>query len=138
MTFYVNPNRVSRMIDEMFNDRTPARRVTDSFEPSVNILETENDYRLTFEIPGMTKEDINVSIKENVLTVSGERKDVELSENQRYLYRELTAGKFSRAFTLPETVDTEKVSADYKQGLLTITLAKQEAAKPKEIEVKVN
>ena len=138
----INPNRLAREIDTMFSDflRSPSYRAENDcdFCPRVNIRETKDDVKLTFELPGMKKEDIKVTVKEDVLTVSGERPQVEQKENERWVRSEITTGSFSRSFTLPETVDTGKISADYKQGLLEITLAKREAVKPKEIEVSVS
>lgn len=138
----IHPNRVARELDSMFsnfwNGSNLGAQYDCDFMPRVNIRESKDDVLLMFEVPGMKKEDIKVTVKENVLTVSGERKEVvEDNEQQQYVRNEILTGSFSRSFTLPESVDTEKITADYKQGMLEIKLAKKEAVKPKEIEVSV-
>lgn len=108
------------------------------FSPSVDIQENKDDVILTFELPGMDKKDIKVWIEDNVLTVSGERKIRNEEKTDMYVRTEIRDGSFNRSFTLPRTIDSGKISADYKNGLLTVTLIKTEEAKPKEIEIKVN
>ena len=133
----------SRSIDHFFDDWfnfPTARAVSYStdFSPRVNIRETEDSLALTFELPGMKKEEIKVAVKDDVLTVSGQREFKSESNEDEYVRRELRSGSFSRSFTLPDTVDHDKVSADYRDGLLEITLAKREEVKLKEIEVRVS
>jgi len=107
------------------------------FSPMVDIQETADDVVLTFELPGMDKKDIKVWVEDNTLTVSGERKIRDEKKADDYIRTEIREGSFSRSFTLPKTVDSGKISADYSNGLLTVKLVKSEEAKPKEIEVKV-
>ena len=137
----IRPNRATRDLDSVFNEffGTPGWRNENQadFMPRVNIRESADDIRLTFEVPGMNKEDIKVTVKEDVLTVSGERKQAEKQENEKWVRSEIRTGTFSRSFTLPETIDTEKISADYNHGMLEVKLAKKEAVKPKEIEVSI-
>ncbi len=137
----IHPNRVARELDSMFsnfwNGSNLGAQYDCDFMPRVNIRESKDDVLLTFEVPGMNREDIKVTVKENVLTVSGERKEVVEENEQHYVRNEILTGSFSRSFTLPESVDTEKITADYKQGMLAVKLAKKEAVKPKEIEVSV-
>ncbi len=141
MTYLVPTNRIAREIDNLFNDffNFPSYRTADScdFMPRVNIRENDDNVFLTFELPGMEKKDIKVVVKDNVLTVSGERNFKTEEKGDGYVRTEISSGTFSRSFTLPDTVDGEKISADYKNGLLEIKLAKKEEVKPKEIEVKV-
>lgn len=136
-----NRNGLSRMIDEMFNDfgfaPTVAGRETQTGQPRVNIIENDEQVRLVFEVPGMKKDDFKVVIKDGNLIVSGERKFELNEEKDRYVHREIGNARFSRSFTLSDKINTESVTADYNQGLLTISLAKQEEAKPKEIEISV-
>jgi len=126
------------MIDNFFG--SPTYRLADDseFRPRVDIKETENDISLRFEVPGIEKEDIKVVLDNRVLTVSGKREARKEEEGAEYHLTEIRSGSFSRSFTLPETLDTGKISADYKNGMLTITLAKAEEKKPKEVEVKVS
>lgn len=141
----VRPRNLSlnRPIDKFFEDwfkLTTDRDVSYSadFSPRVNIRETKDEIALTFELPGMNKDDIKVTVKDDFLTVSGQREFKNESKDDDYVRRELRSGSFSRSFTLPETVDSDKISADYKNGLLEIALAKREEVKPKEVEVKIS
>jgi len=137
----VTTNRLNRDFTDLMNDffRFPANHVEKhDFTPRVNIRETKDDVRLTFELPGMDKKDVKIMIAENTLTVSGERKFESERKEDDFVRNEIFTGSFSRSFTLPETIDAEKISAEYKNGLLEITLAKKEEVKPKEIEVKVS
>lgn len=141
MTYLVAHNRMAREMDRVFNSmfggRTQVCAETDCLTPRVNIVENENDVSLTFEAPGLEKGDIKVTVTDGVLTVSGERK-VEQSENgENFVRNEFSFGKFSRSFTLPDNYDAGQVQADYKNGLLVVSLPRKEETKPKQIEVKV-
>ena len=106
--------------------------------PAVDIFETENhDLVVRAELPGMTREDIEVSVENSTLVLKGEKKfDGEVKE-ENYRRIERTYGQFHRSFTLPNTVDTSKVSAEYKNGVLTVKLPFREEAKPRTINVDV-
>ena len=93
---------------------------------------------LKAELPGMKKEDIDISLQGDVLTLSGERKEEETFDKAETYRSERFLGKFQRSLTLPVTVSADKVQASYKDGILTVTLPKAEEAKPKQIEVKVS
>ena len=86
----------------------------------------------------MEKDNFKINVKDNVLTVSGERKDESEEKADNYIRSEIRSGSFSRSFTLPKTVDVDKINADYKNGILELTLGKREEAKPREIDVKVS
>jgi HSP20 family protein len=106
-----------------------------TFVPAVDVYEDEHNLVLKLEVPGMNEEDLNVTVENNTLTVSGERK-LEKEEKEENFHRiERRYGSFSRTFRLPNTVDPEKVGAGYDKGILKITLAKREEAKPKQIKV---
>ncbi len=142
MTYLVpTTNRLAREIDHMVNNffNFPSLRADDSadFMPRVNIRDTKDNVVLTFEVPGMEKKDIKVSVKDDVLTVSGQRTFKSENKDEGWVRTEISSGSFSRSFTLPDTVNTERVSADYKNGMLEIKLAKREERKPKEIEVNI-
>ncbi len=110
---------------------------TASFMPPVDIYEDENHLVLKVEVPGMQEKDIEVSLENNVLTVRGERK-LEKEEKEENFHRiERRYGAFTRSFTLPNTVDTDKVNAEYTNGLLHIRLAKRAEAKPRQIKVNI-
>jgi len=105
--------------------------------PAVDILETENDLVLKADLPDVDIKDIQVGIENGTLTLKGERK-YEKKESGVGSHRlERSYGSFARYFSVPDTVDTEKVKADYRKGVLTVTLPKQEVAKPKAIKVEV-
>jgi len=124
--------------EDFFHLPARARQVQDEFAPRVNIAETKDEIRLTFELAGMEKKDIKVTLHDGVLTISGKREMKNESESDNCVRREIRTGEFSRSFTLPETVDAEKIAADYKNGMLEVKLVKLEEVKPKEIEVKVS
>jgi len=136
------PNRTARSLDRVFNDIFNASpywtNVNTDFAPRVNITENDNRIKLEFDLPGMENDDIKVTVKDGLLTVSGERKVEKKDEKENYVRSEIYTGQFSRSFTLPETVETDKIAADYKNGLLTLELPKSEKAKPKTIDVKVS
>src|SRR5262245_11685981 len=106
--------------------------------PPVDIYETENhDLVLKAELPDMTREGIEVTVESNTLTLRGEKKFAGEVKEDRYRRVERSYGQFSRSFTLPNTVDATKVSADYKNGVLTVKLPFREEAKPRTINVEV-
>jgi HSP20 family protein len=108
-----------------------------SFVPPVDIYEDQNGITLKMEVPGVSQQDINISLENNTLTVTGERK-FEKNEKEENFHRiERRYGAFARSFTLPNTVDAEKVHAAYENGILNIQLAKRAEAKPKQIKINV-
>ena len=114
------------------------RDLAGSLYPLVDITESDTGYRIAADLPGLSKEDIHVSVENDVLTISGEKKrEEEKHEKGRYYHYERSFGKFSRSFTLPANVDSANIEAKFANGVLEINLKKTEAAKPKAIEVKV-
>jgi HSP20 family protein len=107
-----------------------------SWSPAVDLYEDKDNVVVKAELPGMKKEEIDVSLQEGALTISGERK-IEREEKGETYRSERFFGRFQRSVMLPSAVDESKVSASYKDGILTITLPKSEEAKPKQIEVSV-
>ncbi|MCP5181572.1 MAG: Hsp20/alpha crystallin family protein [Pseudomonadales bacterium] len=105
--------------------------------PAVHIGELESAYEIDIDLPGVAREDIHVSVNEGVLTVSGERKPVE-REGVRVHRNERTLGKFSRTFRLPENADEGQIGARSDNGVLRLTIAKQQKAVPRRIEVEVH
>jgi len=108
-----------------------------TWTPAVDILETENELVLRAELPGMNSEDVDIRIENNTLTLRGERKFESKVDKVNFHRRERVYGEFSRSFTLPSTVEQEKVSAEFKDGILQLTLPKKEETKPKQITIKV-
>ena len=105
--------------------------------PAVDIIEANDCFELRAEIPGVSQEDVKIAIEDNVLTISGEKNVGTKDEDQNSHRIERSSGKFERSFQLPKTVETDKTQANYKAGILTVSLPKVEETKPKEIEIKV-
>ena len=110
---------------------------TSSFAPAVDVYEDEHKVSLKIEVPGIDEKDIDVRVENNTLTVHGERKIEKEEKEENYRRVERQYGSFTRTFTLPQTVDTEHVSANYDKGVLKITLPKKAEAKPKQIKVNI-
>ena len=106
--------------------------------PAVDILETDNELIIKADLPQVDMQDIQVEIENGTLTLKGERKFDKEEKAQGYHRIERSFGAFARYFSLPETVDPEKVKAEYKNGVLTVSLAKKEIAKPRSIKVEVH
>ena len=102
-----------------------------TYVPAVNIKENEKDFELQLAVPGRKKEDFQIEVNENVLTISSETKSEENVENENYTRREFSFTSFKRAFSLPETVDEDNIKATYEDGILTFNLPKKEEALPK-------
>lgn len=99
--------------------------------PSANIKERAEDFRIDLAVPGMNKDDFNVEVDNGILTVRGERKEEAKEENEKTTRREFHYGSFKRTFGLPDSANPDQVSASYKDGVLTLTIAKREELKPK-------
>ncbi|MCB0343122.1 MAG: Hsp20/alpha crystallin family protein [Pseudobdellovibrionaceae bacterium] len=110
-----------RMLEGFF---VPTTRSEFKFNPAVDIEELPNQYLVTLDIPGLNREDIKVEVKDNTLSISGERKREEKEEKPGYTRYERSHGTFERRFTLPETVSGKEVSAKYEDGVLKVTLPK--------------
>lgn len=126
-----------RLIDSMFeSQRSLSSEAGDVFRVHADIEESEKAFLLAFDLPGMKKEDIKIDVSDNVLSVSGERKRESETgpEGQRRVER--AYGKFIRTFTLPNTVDAEKIEARLENGVLHLAIPKVEAAKPRTIEIR--
>lgn len=114
------------------------QNATRPWVPAVDIFETENEWVLKADLPEVNMSDIDIQIENGTLTLKGERKFQKEENRKGYTQVERNYGNFARYFSLPETVDAEKVRADYAQGVLTVTLPKKEVAKPRSIKVQVN
>jgi HSP20 family protein len=131
-------DRVNRLFRDSYGPEGREESLTSaSFAPPVDVYEDEHSVRLKIEVPGIDQKDIDVRIENNVLTVHGERKLEREEKEENFLRVERQYGSFTRTFTLPNSVDAEKVSASYDQGLLKISLPKKVEAKPKPIKVNV-
>ena len=106
------------------------------WSPSVDITEDDKEYAVKAELPEVKKEDVKVNVENGVLTITGERKFEKEEKNKKYHRVERSYGTFARSFTLPNDGDAAKVNAEFKDGMLRIRVAKSEAARPRQIEVK--
>jgi HSP20 family protein len=110
---------------------------TRAWAPAVDIYETDNDIVLKAELPGVEPKDVEVRVEDNTLYLKGERKFEKEVKEQNYHRVERSYGTFARSFSLPNSINAEKVKAEFKDGLLTITMPKREEAKPKTVKIDV-
>jgi HSP20 family protein len=130
------PTTFSSLVDKFFNDSL-TRSGGSSFIPKVDIVETAEAFEVQLAVPGLTKEDFNIELNDNYLTVSGERKFSNEKKEKNYHAIETHYGTFSRSFSLPENVDATKISAKYNNGILELTIPKDEKKALKQT-IKVN
>ena len=128
---------VDRVFARFFRGGALDDRTTSTWLPAVDIVEHENEYTVTAELPGIDKDDVKINVANSVLTIKGEKKGATESTGKNFHRLERNYGTFLRSFTLPNSVKSEKIEASFRDGILTILLPKIEEAKPKEIEVKV-
>jgi len=131
----------NRLFEEFFNDFPFTSSFPDTREnwnPAVDILEKDGNLILRAELPGMTEKQIDLKLEGNTLTLKGERKMDAEDKKNNYHRVESFCGSFIRTFRLPDTVDMDKISADYKNGILTVTLPQKPEVRPREIAVSVN
>jgi HSP20 family protein len=129
---------ISHLFEDFFNDFPLANFSPDQKEnwiPAVDILEKEGNLILRAELPGMNEKEIDLKLEGNTLTLKGERKMDKEDKKNNYHRVESFYGSFTRSFRLPETVDLEKISADYKNGVLTVTIPQRPEIRPREIPV---
>src|SRR5215469_7227650 len=129
-------DRMNRLFRDSFGDREEAL-TTSTFAPPVDVYEDEHQVTLKIEVPGIDEKDIDVRVENNMLTVHGERKFEKEEKEENFRRVERQYGSFTRSFTLPNTVDTDSIQANYDKGILKIQLAKKAEAKPKQIKVNV-
>jgi len=126
-----------RVFEDAFSRMLTEPQTNRPWSPTVDIYETEDELVLKADLPDVELKDIDVRVENNTLTISGERKFQQRDSNKGYHRIERSYGNFSRSFAVPNTFDTEKIGAAFKNGVLTVTLAKKEAAKPRQIKVEV-
>ncbi|MGB7767996.1 MAG: Hsp20/alpha crystallin family protein [Verrucomicrobiia bacterium] len=127
--------RLTNLQDEL--DRLFESPLT-GWAPALEVHEDKDNFTIRVEVPGLKREDIAVSLQDDALVISGERKEEKINEGTEVHRQERFYGKFQRALTLPAPVAADKVKAAYQDGVLTVTLPKAEEAKPKQIDVSVN
>lgn len=132
-----------REMDRFFDELTPfswlrennGGSMMDVWTPSTDMSEDENEYVIKMDIPGMTKDDIEVNFEDNRIVIRGERSEEEKEEKKDYIRKERYSGSFYRSFTIPKTVDEDQIKAKFEEGVLKINLPKAEVSKPKEVKV---
>ncbi|OUJ76118.1 Hsp20/alpha crystallin family protein [Hymenobacter crusticola] len=122
----VMPGSFSSMLDRFFNDSLASRGRVASFSPQIDAYETERGYEIEAALPGMKREDIKVDFHQGRLTIAGERQFRNDQNQRRYHVVESSYGSFSRSFQLPDTVDPSKIEASFEDGVLHITVPKDE------------
>jgi len=129
---------IDRLFDEYFG-RTPEKAEGSLWYPALDISENEDGYQIEMDVPGIPKNDIKISLRDNQLTITGERKAEKKEENKDKTYHRIERyfGKFQRTIALPNEVDAEKIKAEYNNGVLKIILPRAEKSKPKEIKIDV-
>lgn len=125
-------------LNEFFGDWEQEDTLRHSWAPAVDIHEDDDQYLVEAELPGMNKKDIHLSVKDNILTIKGERVSEKKDKKENCLRMERSYGSFQRSFRLPEQVKEDKINANFKEGVLTIQIPKTEEVKAKEVEIKVS
>lgn len=129
-------NEMNRMMDRIFREGNLTE--TGMWLPPIDLSETNDKITVKAEIPGIDPKDIDISIQENTLFLKGEKREEKEEKGKNYYRVERQYGSFSRSVVLPATVDTDKITAECKNGVLEITLQKKEEVKPKQISIKVS
>lgn len=134
-------DEVNRLYNDFFG-RVPSMFDTElsrsEWTPSVDISETKDEIVVKTEVPGMNKDDIKITLQDNVLTLRGERKQEKEEKETNFHRMERCYGSFTRSFNLPTVVQADKIKATYKDGILNVTLPKAEEVKPKQIPIEIN
>jgi HSP20 family protein len=131
-------DQINRLFEDSLFRGQPGDTSLTTWAPSVDIYETEHELVVKADLPDMEEKDLDVRVENNVLTIRGERKFEKQVNQDNYLRMERAYGSFCRSFSLGNTVDTDKIKAEYKNGVLTVRVPKREEAKPKQIKVSVN
>ena len=128
----------SRFFDDPYFRTAGNDSALTAWSPAVDIYETEQELVLRADLPDIAEKDIDVRVENNMLTIRGERKFEKNVSEDNYLRVERAYGSFSRSFSLPNTVNTDQIKADYRNGVLNVTLPKREESKPKQVKVSVS
>jgi len=135
----ISPSRhfLSNFFGDRFRDFFNEEELTKThqFYPSIDVAETDKDFKMKAELPGMDKGDLKLEVRDGLLILKGERKREDKVEKNGYYHKEMLYGSFERSFRLPEHADAEKITADLKKGVLDITIPKTEKTEPKKVEI---
>jgi HSP20 family protein len=133
--FMCNTTDIETEMEKLFGSNSRSESV---YAPEVEITESQDSFLLEVDLPGLTKDEVKISVDNNVLTIQGERKAKTIDEKSTYHHNERAFGVFRRSFNLSRLVKSEGIQASYENGVLKLTLPKVEEAKPREIEVKIS
>lgn len=133
-------NDINKLFEQTFFPQTSREKDYSSLEtsqwiPAVDVKESQHDFSLKVDLPGIDKNDVSISMENGVLSIQGERTEENRTESDHYYRVERVSGKFYRRFALPETADAEKIQANMTKGVLHIKIPKKEIAQPKSIEI---
>jgi HSP20 family protein len=128
---------MNRLFDWAFGRRGDEGMLESDWAPAVDVFEENDRYHVHVDLPGLKRDDIDVTVQGDVLTVSGEKKRESETKGEDYYRCERYYGKFSRSLTLPTSVDSTKIEAKYKDGVLELSIPKTEQARPKQIKIEV-
>jgi len=131
-------DEIDRLFDAPLMELTRMGEFFNGWAPALDLLEDKDNLVATLEVPGLAKEDIDVSVRDGVLSISGERRQEKENGGSAVHRRERFVGRFHRTISLPKSVKAEAIKASYRDGILTVAMPKTEEAKPKQIEVSVN
>jgi HSP20 family protein len=128
--------RMNRAFDDVFANRGEDKDLTPStWAPAVDIYETENELVLSAEVPGIAEKDIEIRVEDNTLQLRGERKFEKETKEENYHRIERSYGSFYRAFTLPNSIDSESIKAEHENGVLRVTMPKRQELKPRTVKI---
>ncbi len=128
--------KMNRLFEDVFTGRGDDKELASStWAPAVDIFETENELVMSAEIPGIDEKDIEIKLEDNTLTLKGERKFEKETRQENYHRIERSYGSFYRAFTLPNSVNLDKIHAEHENGILKITLPKRQELKPRNVKI---
>ncbi|MFB6318567.1 Hsp20/alpha crystallin family protein [Saccharicrinis sp. FJH54] len=130
------PDFFSDVMENMFNSNemdTPAFT-----KPLCNVMEDKEGFSIEFALPGFSKNDVTIDVDNNVLTVAGKKEENKKDKEQNYTRREFSYGEFKRSFTLPETVDQDKIKATFSDGILNVEIPKKPELQPKSLKININ
>jgi HSP20 family protein len=131
-------SEMNRLFNTLFDAPTPtANGAVRRWIPAMDLVETDDDFVLRADLPGLSEGDVNIELEDNVLTVSGERKSEHEERKEGYYRVERASGNFSRSLTLPEGVNAEAIKANFENGVLEIRIPKPEARKPRKVAISV-
>ena len=130
--------QVNRLFEDSFSRSRSGHAELASWAPGVDVYETENELVVKADLPDVQEKDIDVRVENNTLTIRGERKFSNEVQDDNYLRIERAYGTFTRSFSLPNTVNTEAIKADYRNGVLSVRMPKREETKPKQIKISVS